>query len=266
MNIGTALKHVGELRDGLIVIGGALYGAGYATWALYAFTINAGPVSALQVQYFAAGAPAVFLLVTGSAALVLSRRFLSERWPGYLARLATRSRLAIQLLILSVSGVLLVASHLITRYAQHTPTYAVLTATFMILGIAVAALLPQPSHAVGGTTSLLGIAAALLVLTGTLLFIRFVYPTVPQELGGGRPRLAALDVRSADFSAETLMLLDVTNSKPVARTGRVAVINMSADTVLVVMGTGRVRDLPHLEINRSSIVAIAWDTEQPRVR
>src|SRR5438552_2085552 len=88
---------LGGLRDGLLVLGGLIYGLGYVTWILFADVNSLGPLSVLSTQYFVAGiVPAG--LVCGSFVVIrwmfgwaLRRpshsRKKTSRWLGYIGGL-----------------------------------------------------------------------------------------------------------------------------------------------------------------------------------
>ena len=265
MSIDGNIHRLGALRDGFIVAGGTLYGAGYATWALYALSIHAGPVPALQVQYFAAGIPAVLLFVAAVAAIGWSRRVVGDRWTRYVERLNTSRRIFMQLSVLVIAATLMLTSHIITQRTKASLAYGITSAALLILGFAALALISTPKEKVTRAITL-SLSAVLPIIMGTVLFIRFIYPALPQELGGARPRLAILDVRTGDLSKETLAILGVADPRAaVARTAQVAIISQQSDTVLVVIGNGKLRGLPHLEVSRTAIVTFTWSKEAPAI-
>jgi hypothetical protein len=63
-----ALKSLGDLRDGALVVGTLVYVSGYATWSVYAWRHSLGAARALDMQYFAIGTP-VLVLLLGAIAL-----------------------------------------------------------------------------------------------------------------------------------------------------------------------------------------------------
>src|SRR4051812_28400933 len=77
------LARVGSLRDGLLVAGAIVYGAGYAAWSLHASMHGLGPVSGLEVQYFIAGVPVLLVLGIGWYIGRVLVKFCTTQWPAW---------------------------------------------------------------------------------------------------------------------------------------------------------------------------------------
>ena len=97
----------------------------------------------------------------------------------------------------------------------------------------------------------LHIVAFFISITLISLFIREVYPRIPQALGGAKPQCGQLDLRTSDFSEETLTALGANSSQDVVRTKELEIFFQSSSTVIVGIPQG---DL--FEIDRGGLAAI----------
>jgi len=86
-----------------------------------------------------------------------------------------------------------------------------------------------------------------------LFFVQEVYPRIPQEFGGSRPRQACLDLVKAQLSGKTIADLAGAGSPsdgPVVRSSQVEVL-FSGSGVVVVRKDNRV-----YEITKSAVLAV----------
>ena len=247
-------KRLGGLRDGMLVFGGAVYVAGRVLWACYTQRFNLGIVPAEQSQYFVAGF--VPTLIAGLAwfgtlgiksslesvgkfyRVDVSRRrrivqklfsasyavasmiflilWLGEYfWTG--RHYVSRSSLPYALSLLAVTGVFTAGLPLFMRVRSNEATEKM---QFDRFEWTLTALYP--------------------ILVGILLvsvYGGFVYPILPQEYGGARPRMAYLDLDRSKLSVDTLGYLlppkEVQAKSPTVRTVLLDVFFASKDTLLV---------------------------------
>ncbi len=124
------MKHLGSLRDGVLVGVALVYGAGYAVWSLHAWRFNMGVLPALDFQYFVAGLIPVMILL---AAFVLGRilwRFVMHTWP---ARVGPEAVGGWRVLRLLLFGLLVVS--LLGFFFASSPSFAL--ALLALMGLAV---------------------------------------------------------------------------------------------------------------------------------
>ncbi|HEX8152366.1 MAG TPA: hypothetical protein VF698_04530 [Thermoanaerobaculia bacterium] len=261
MNIRTTLSTVGSVRDGMLVCGGVVYIAGYVTWALHAWNIGAGPAAALETQYFAVGVPLCFFALVGIFLMTTGRRLLTNRWEQYLRARPERERLAIQggafVAAVACGGVAIV---LMPRAGPAGPGRLMAVLVAVMLSVFLLGLTQGSSYSRRQVaTANLVLTSLTLIVIGTAFFVTTVYTEIPQELGGGRPRVARIDVRTADVSAETLQMLAIPLPPlPIARSQEILVVHMDDQTLLIFIGTGELARRRHLEISRSSVAAFEW--------
>jgi hypothetical protein len=98
------------------------------------------------------------------------------------------------------------------------------------------------------------VAVPLMIVLALLFYISTVYPDLPQEFGGVKPRSACLDIVRAQLSTDTLrdILPDeqISGNQPVVRSVRVEILFSGSSATLV-----RSRQGVH-EITRSAIQAV----------
>jgi hypothetical protein len=278
------LVRVGKLRDGLLVAGGLLYILGYIVWSVNAQINGLGLLPALEFQYLVAGI--IPALIIGLAALFIrillrtSRLERSVRADEGGAKSALKSKkskwtaLAIILISVTLCAMVIASVYIIyTRRSLPTPSggWAKLLKT-------VAAIIPGALGALSGLLQATlkartgGVAEAfddiersyrkiLLVgfsAAGSLVFLLlwtlWVYPKVPQALGGVKPRCAQLDLVEKDISTDTIKAVapgaqtEKTSPAPeagdiIVRSDQVFILFSGSDYVLIKNAQGRVYEL-----------------------
>ncbi|MFL6228317.1 MAG: hypothetical protein ACJ741_06025 [Pyrinomonadaceae bacterium] len=234
--VRSKLDSFADLRDLLLIVAGGLYALGYAVWACNAYANNLGLLPAVDFQYFIAGiTPALFLLVLS---LTITGIFLfkqklgdwldpARRWGKYLRRFVV--------FVFFLSFLLfIVADNDTLKRAYPAQTGRVGVVAGLILIVTLILLPPrkrstadlQPVRTARGATSELGKALAtlrddgflvlmsflgtvyavgialLLTWLGLYFFVVKLYPRLPQEFGGVRPRCAFLELKRAEVSDE----------------------------------------------------------------
>jgi hypothetical protein len=195
------VKRLGDLRDGLLLLAGVLYLLGYLSWALYALETGIGLVPVLDSQYFTAGiVPALIILL-----FALSVRWL--RLHKWLKRpLPEKTRNVLTTLTYCCVALMIILGVLRLIFRNSSRDWMIwLAGGYVILFLAAAFF----SRARGD--SLVQVMALFLMWCYTILgafwlFLGYdlrIFPHLPSELGGPKPRCVQLDVDVALLSPET---------------------------------------------------------------
>lgn len=290
MKLYRLLKHLGGLRDGILVVVSLVYIIGYCVWSVLAWRHNLGPLPVLDAQYFAAGLPVVLVLLLLTLLIYWSRRLLLDLWPKWLAAQSMLIQLlAHAILMIAALGSLLVI-FLLRNWAEglERPFLFFLPLSMIIF---VASLFLQPQRLYDRwLKSLLqrkliseedaerlkrnwgwiffynrqGISNLYLVLlligaAGIALWVNSMYFRVPQEFGGGRPRCAHLDISLDEISSQTREHLGIspraTDSERTVSSAEVTVYFVGTESVLLGSGGGSVATT---ELPRQVVKAFRW--------
>ena len=100
-------------------------------------------------------------------------------------------------------------------------------------------------------------------ITGIFSYLIEIYPNIPQEWGGGRPRIAYLDVTKAELSKETLKEIFPSGvsglNSNVVQSNKVDVYYSGNSFILVKLhGQDQDTNQSTYEIKQSAIQAITW--------
>lgn len=204
------LKQAGELRDTLLVIGGVIYVLGYLAFSLHAYKNDLGLLSAFEAQYFTAGIIPFVIVCLAVAGFVALKR-LNDRFQEWLlkdtpARNVARKWMWVAAPVVFIGGLLVLSA----GWLDDVPP--VLYVGFIFTYILLLGLLFPPEKDRAGWSHLIDTAYRLFqfsMLTAFTCLLAFVfyldfYAGWPQELGGVKPRCAALDLSAEQVSAETL--------------------------------------------------------------
>jgi predicted aspartyl protease len=106
------------------------------------------------------------------------------------------------------------------------------------------------------------------LVIGLVFYLERVYPNIPQDFGGVRPRVASLDVdRSALSDAAAYAILPtsaVEQSGGISRTKKIDVLHVGRGAISIRLHDP-LRRHPTLEIAASAVHAIEWDRGENRV-
>lgn len=223
------IKEIGQLRDGFLVGTAVVYLAGYLVWSVNAWFYNLGHLPALEAQYFLAGVPA--LLITWLTYLVFrmfGAQFLEaldeqkkQRW-----RLGAAGLGVIFMLVEVPLGVLSVQW---AWFYEKFPRFAAVASfTWVLVGVMMFACfaiawaiwrhhpdfpgevfqeISRPVPAV--VRQWFGrhhdqvfriFVAYVFASVSLLIYVVVLYPFVPQEIGGLRPKCAILDLVTEELS------------------------------------------------------------------
>jgi hypothetical protein len=239
------LVRIGGLRDGLLVLASLLYGLGYLAWSLHAWQNDLGLLPALDVQYFVAGVfPALILAAAFWAFRLITRAiepFLSWLYSEPRTRAKTFAHRSTGGLLF-VSGTVLVLVTVSPGLGRRIGEGWVLAA---ILGAGSLGSILYDRGATDVNSRAgrffrlfhLGNVILLGALVAAFVFMRSVYPFIPQELGGVQPRCAYLDVARSRLSPSTLAVLveggELGGSAPVLRSKPLEIPYASSAVVMV---------------------------------
>jgi hypothetical protein len=266
-------KHVGKSRDGILVVGGALYILGYIVWSINAFINKLGLLPAFESQYFIAGiVPFVIIFLA-----ILLIRFSWKKNPHFPPWLNIWKgkwwKTLLQLVFPIAVGVLNAKrTDLIGRYfTGHRNLIggilAGIVGVFVILALfsfdpsSDRPKLGSPPHGppkkeLRALTRFVILSLVITVLgIGALYFwVGLLYSKLPQPLGGVRPRCAYLDIENDGLSKDTLRaILPLANPTPsptpsppatpptapnIVRSEKVDVLFSGSDYILIRVGSG----------------------------
>lgn len=245
------LERIGSKRDGLLIGASALYGLGYLVWSIYSLRNGLGLLPALDSQYFIAGMFPAAVIVATYFGLTRTVRTL-ESWTMRVSSKPKRptartlkiiAHLSDAFLFIAVAffvaGSLRASGDWSSTLARY-PFIVLLVLLLVFVAIIGSALgryrSDDPFHRlylrfqlgnmfVGGATSLV------------FLFLFLLYPLIPQELGGVKPRCAYVDVVRAEVSAETLGSLSgrsrPESAEPVVRSSQTEVLYESSSIIWI---------------------------------
>jgi hypothetical protein len=236
------LKHVGKSRDGILVVGGALYILGYIVWSINAYIQKLGLLPAFESQYFIAGI-VPFLIIVVLYFLIRHNWTSKLRLLGWLKIGGTfgwwENFLKLLPSIFFVVSIFLSQTGL-TKYLAGR-TSLVLKILVLIAGLLVLLAifsidfgrdLEKLRTGSAGTNwkdkILLTVRSIIIVVAGAaviIFYVLLVYSRLPQSLGGVRPRCAYLDVQSKGVSNNTLKAILPTSVSTAMNIPTVAVPN-----------------------------------------
>ncbi len=281
------LPSLGRLRDGALLLASTAYACGYVVWSVVALQSQVGALPVADSQYFVAGIP-VILLAVAILYAATGVRVLSSLWHPFVRRLAVRRSppvvglvtLIVALSLVVFSAVLLLRPFSQPPSARVTPRglfiYPILWGAYvlMLLGTEATELsrtrrpFAQRLLPFLRVVTLIVMPVSLLVV-GCAAYVNNYFPHLPQELGGARPKLARLDISRRALAGPTATALGWSMAaapSPTFETGRVAVIFMSKETLIVVPVA--IPCLPRpIALAREDVHAIEWldgdETEGP---
>lgn len=277
-SVTTRFAKLAALRDAFLVMAGIFYLFGYLVWAINANQNKLGLLPALEFQYFVAGIVPVALILT-IALLIMGYVRLRSRLHIWLGPRVTGKW---QLLRRFLSGLWIVS--LVFLFITFTDWFERVSGDFfarwrlgvlpfVVFALLTALLPPLDQREITGDSwranlrrieqsvlsfKLLGWVYAVLFLIlfpllGFLFFVQKVYPKIPQEFGGSRPRPACLDLLRPQLSGTTIADLAAAGSPAdgtVVRSSQVEVL-FSGSGVVVVRKDNRV-----YELTKSAVLAM----------
>ena len=272
----STLNKLAKLRDGFIVVGALLYGAGLAVWSYHAWRNRIGLLPAFDMQYFIAGAvPLVVLMLACS--IIMNGRHAIALAHAYLGPNATGWRIICRQ---SIYGIIIIGSLMMLSslplmklglVGEGTVSAVQGASSFAILLCVIFAPFPEAFYRNRTLKFLtrdrhIGLVRpfvmyyllVVLTLTFVFLFLEKIYPRIPQEFGGIRPRAAVLDLKKEDVYSEALAELtgEVDYKQVTVRSRPVNILFCDKDRIIF-----RLADAGHgstFEISRNSVKLIEW--------
>lgn len=233
-----SLARLGQLRDGIFIGGGALYVLGYILWSAHALDEGLGLLPALEPQYLLAGSLlAVILLVAAVLGIAIRRLVdLAFRWrnddrrPGWFR---------------FVGGVMVwafsfapIAAGVGLWSAADTGIDSLLFYGLASLGVVLWMLVEwlAPRFTKRYDVSFYAVSISATFAFGAIPFlVKVVYPNVPQEIGGVKPRCGYVEMARADASPSLARELFVSNQSgsTIARSRKLLIFFSGGDAYIV---------------------------------
>ncbi len=232
------LKTLGQMRDVLLVSGSAVYISGYLVWALVAWRRQLGTLPVLDAQYFVAGLPPLAALVLALVVALSLGKFVVPLWRTWVKARKPHHQLIVRLglgsaallafaipwvttkispdrtaLAFGVFAVIMWLSTVLAAEAPLSPLVLSLITQFDQSGQAASLVVSQPFSKVIALVGyvdrlnqlvMVYVVPPLVAIGFASIFVSDLYPRIPQELGGGKPRCATVDFEPSQVSAEAL--------------------------------------------------------------
>lgn len=263
----SLLEQIGKKRDGLLILISCIYILGYIVWSLHAMVNHFGLLPAIDAQYFLAG------MIPGIIAY-LAYLFLahSRSVSAALLKLLRPRRSGVRQYTVLFIGVLLITWIIIIfltwdwsrPFWSFQPIWKQKRITIILswMLIPVLYLFFHSSERVAGRKFIHKMSAwyfsIIVSLYLTAMYIFWIYPILPQELGGVKPRCAFIDEEATKVSEQTLRaIFDLTN-KPtgVLRSVKLRVLYTGGEYLLVKPDGNQ--ETTTYELKRGELTAITW--------
>jgi hypothetical protein len=175
-----------KLRDSVLVIFGTAYALGYIVWAIHAYRNGLGGRPASPAQYFVAGAPVLTVLVILLCLFYWLPQALKSLRDFAIRRFGRRGHALIGL----VGILILVAAYRLDALSTKSLAGTVVTGMVVLL------------LALTGITLMVGdfpVRAFLVTIVPLCMlaihaYAYSIFPNLPQEFGGGRPRCVTVSI------------------------------------------------------------------------
>lgn len=266
-------RTIGELRNSLLVGASLLYLLGYAMWAAHAWDKNLGLLPLLDSQYFVAGLfPAATLWLAfygfkGGMWLIgiLEAHLGLDKtgWPLYVSRT-----------VISVFGVAFVVFLVSDSewFVKFSPSYAesifvVSGFIFVVSGfVVVSAVEPVLQFFRKGMVVYFVFAFSALGFAYSFLVLK----SLPQELGGARPRCASISAPRSVVSKETLnqIFSSNTGTDEIVQSDKVAVLYSGSYLLVTALdpdATDKKNESIVHELPRNIVKGITWYPNCPAI-
>jgi hypothetical protein len=274
------LRKLAALRDGFLVTGALLYALGLAVWSYHAWRNHVGLLPALDMQYFIAGAVPLALVLTAYYVISHGQRAIQVVHAA-LGPDATGWRLLLRRILsplMSIGALLLIAlPTLVERGLVRDEVAAPFLLASACVFVVIFIFTPwhphsrlknspryRPLYRMGRLMNPFMMYYLLVVLSvaAVLLFLNVVYPEIPQEFGGVRPRTAVLSIKKDDLPAAVVdKLIDGKPSQaPIVRTRPVQVLFSDEDRLIFRLPNGDARPKT-FEMARSALSFIEWQPD-----
>jgi hypothetical protein len=293
------IENIGKLRDGLLVIVTITYITGYVAWSYIAWTNGFGALPVLDAQYFLAGFP---LILTAVLVVLIIRFLKSAfliKWPTYFLSMTFTKQVIIQSVILIIPicsfvliilidlfnwpssdsnriiAIILIFTSLILFYLLFEPK-GILEEYFeqiekkklsnsqkkyneilkKIIDLFLSFFLYKNKSSYIYTLPLI---AGIVTI---YLYLSMLYPQIPHEFGGAKPRNAILDIVRSDLSIKTINnLVDtsiISQKNKILPTKIVTIYLVTKDAFIIKTQNVDSNLDQTFEISRSAVKSINW--------
>ena len=202
------LKTAGEARDPILVVVSFTYVLGFLVWSFQAWREGLGLLPIANTRYFIAGLPILCILIAAYS-LLHARHWLKEwalcdaphrvRILNWLA--GTVMIVVVVMQPLSEVGIQRWGWSMFTWEAYVTfKGMVILLFLILLLVLSELSARVKRSKMQEWTLRVFILGSVLLNLTGLISLVDEVYPTLPQEFGGFKPRVAVLHLRVSALS------------------------------------------------------------------
>lgn len=293
------IENIGKLRDGLLVVVTITYITGYIAWSYIAWSNGFGALPVLDAQYFLAGFP---LIITAFLVFLIIRFLKSVflvRWPTYFQGMTFKKQAIIQSFIFIMPIGSFVLIFLIDTFKwPASDSNRIIAIIVSFCSIILFYLLFEPKNILEkffeileekkssnslekykptlkkALVSLLNFLIyknkksyiyTLPVIAGIVaiyLYLSILYPQIPYEFGGAKPRIATLDIVRSDFSTETInKLVDASlmlKKDKILPTNIVTVYLVTKDIFIIRTQNVDSKLEQRFEISRSAVKSINW--------
>ncbi|HEX4603429.1 MAG TPA: hypothetical protein VH724_05495 [Candidatus Angelobacter sp.] len=263
----TWLQKLGDLRDPFLVLASVIYGVGYFVWSIHAYQEDLGLLPALEPQYLVAGVVPVLILWIAWLGRGIPRRctdWISSR----VARAKgwqVQARLVVGMLLLFGGYYVLSVANKYSISAGMSAEAARWQIAKENLLLVLAYLLMIPGFLFLGATFFAKImmyfVTVLYATAFLLIYIFSIYPNIPQEFGGVRPRCAYVDITRNQISdamqKEVLPEGALKSTDAVARTVRLKTYFADKE-IMLVRPDAAGKHAAVIEIRKSTVQAVSW--------
>jgi len=273
--VSDLLEQISKYRDGLLILLSCTYILGYVVWSLHAMVNHLGLLPAIDAQYFLAGiVPGVviyltylFLTHSRSVSAVLLK-LLRPRRNG-LRRYTLPFLIFVEVALLIAQAFSLDWSRALDwsyrpLWKEHRITLVLLWLGCPLVFLLLHTAPTQRLTSIGTRRSLdvrrisSSVNGVFFSLSLILFYIFWAYPTLPQELGGVKPRCAFIDVDATKVSEQTRSaIFEPTNDRTgVLSSVKLTVLYTGSEFLLVKPELNQ--GAPTYELKRGELTVIRW--------
>lgn len=258
MNI---LKYFSQIRDGILICISFVYVLGYLVWTYFSFKFNNAPLPILEPQYFIAGFP-IFLLLVIAYFLrkILLKLFINV--PQLLHRLNLKYQIIIPLIFFILQSLFTVIMIYFVFFSDSSNRLYIVLILAIVSSFfsVVRSEFPDFKLYIHNFINFY-LALILIIISLSQVYVMEVFPNIPQNLGGAKPRKALLDIDSKKLSYDTVnkLKLDITNSNnSIICTDTLTVVFLSSNQLYISYDNSLGTHTNLIELSRSLVSSIHW--------
>lgn len=204
-----------QMRDAAVAVFGLTYVLGYLVWAVQARHYRLGWLPLGQTQYFAAGLIPLVIVASVIGLMVRARQLLThlQQWTGTLT-ISHQERLFLLFAALTTVPMFVIGNQITQRVPNAWIFLIALTVFWILLASLEMFNPPRPEVRWKVVTTEIRFFLSLLlaIATPTLLMMtlysRVLYPNLPVEFGGTKPRVAVLNIDASRVAGHTRVLME----------------------------------------------------------